>query len=39
MRAEPLEVELEGWGENAVRVTHVNLQHKKRGRIKMSMST
>jgi hypothetical protein len=27
MKAKPLEIELKGCGENAVKVTHVDLQH------------
>ncbi len=39
MRAEPLEVELEGWGDNALKGTLANLQEKEQERRKISLST
>jgi hypothetical protein len=39
MRAEPLKVEPKEWGDNAIKVTLANLQHKERGRTYMNLST
>jgi hypothetical protein len=32
MRAKPPKVESKGWGDNVIRVTLVDLQHKEQGR-------
>jgi hypothetical protein len=39
MRAKRSKVELEGWGDNAFRVTLANLQQREWERVEMSMST
>jgi hypothetical protein len=39
MKAKLLEVELEGWGDNAPKVTPTNLQRKEHEKVEMNLST
>jgi hypothetical protein len=39
MRPKPPKVEPKVWGNNVIRVTPIDLQHREQGRIEMSLST
>jgi hypothetical protein len=39
MRVEPLEVEPKGWGDNAIKVIPIDLQHMGHRRTKMNLAT